>query len=63
MNVYTDLRAVDLVDAVEAIPNPLEVLALSEQRATGTDGRKPDGGQFARSVRALVHPRMPGRSG
>ena len=27
MNVYTELRAVDLVDAVEAIPNPSVVLA------------------------------------
>ena len=39
MNTYTHLSAVDLVETVEAIPNPSELLAQYRQRATGTDGR------------------------
>ena len=39
MNTYTHLAAHDLVDAVEAIPDPAAIVAQQQQRATGTDGR------------------------
>jgi hypothetical protein len=37
MNTYIHLAAHDLVEAVEAIPNPAMIIA-QQQRATGTDG-------------------------
>lgn len=43
MNTYTHLKSHDLVETVEAIPNPFEVVAQQRQRATGTDGKADPG--------------------